>query len=171
MNSPKFTSKVTAQKNKIHVIFNPFLFEILNPELSHSQSYSHYPTNSSMKPFDSVPTIGTKSMTKPLQWQESMKKLVLSKKKNRLEHDFYYCHGSDGVHITAEIVKIFNEQMQAANWSSFDAFIDCSFGILKITCAIDWLSGSCSCPSYMNEYACKHLISIAIFTNKLILLN
>ena len=84
-----------------------------------------------MKPFATDPTIGTKSM-----------KNNSAIKQNTLEPDNYYYHSSDGIPITSmEITKLYNEQMHAANWSSFDAFINFAFGIWKITFLIDWRSG------------------------------
>ena len=64
--------------------------------------------------------------------------------------------------------------MKHANWTDFNDYVNRAFCLWKITLPIDpkeWKTGSCTCPTYMKEYFCKHLIGIAIFTKRLLVPN
>ena len=100
-------------------------------------AYSHCPTNTNVKPFASVLSIGTKSMTQGWQWQEKMKE-INGIKQNSLEPNCFYCHSSTGVQITdLETIREYNKQIKHANWTEFDDFVNFAFGLWKITLPID----------------------------------
>lgn len=62
--------------------------------------------------------------------------------------------------ITLEDVKIFKE----VTYSSWDEFKEKAFTIWQITLPnnIDnWKEATCTCPSFNEEFMCKHIIGIA----------
>ncbi len=61
----------------------------------------------------------------------------------------------------AEVVKDWN---LLSNWTTFKEFKD-RFQLgwkTYMQDADEWMKGSCSCPSYMKKYVCKHIVGLAI---------
>jgi hypothetical protein len=56
-------------------------------------------------------------------------------------------------------------------WRTFDDFCNCAFGYWKITIDKDadennWKKSTCTCPIYLKQYICKHIIAICIALKK-----
>lgn len=49
------------------------------------------------------------------------------------------------------------------NWKTYDRFLD-SFHIYMVSFRNDdeWLSSTCTCPSFFKKYLCKHIVGMAI---------
>ena len=53
--------------------------------------------------------------------------------------------------------------MTECKWQSFDAFVNCAFEIWKITINQDnWKKSTCTCPIFLKQYMCKHILCICI---------
>ena len=84
-----------------------------------------------------------------------------------------YVNSSDGVPIeSSEVIKIYNKQMSnPKKWRTFDDFCNCAFGYWKITIDKDadennWKKSTWTCPIYLKQYICKHIIAICIALKK-----
>jgi hypothetical protein len=89
------------------------------------------------------------------------------------EPNFWYVNSSDGVPIeSSEVIKIYNKQMSnPGKWRTFDDFCNCAFGYWKISIDKDadennWKKSTCTCPIYLKQYICKHIIAICIALKK-----
>ena len=62
-----------------------------------------------------------------------------------------------------EIVLAYKRLMLTANFSNFTQYYSTAFGYYCVKMPEDmnnsnWLTGTCTCPSYFKQYICKHIL-------------
>ncbi len=81
------------------------------------------------------------------------------------EPNIYYVQASqNGIALSSEnTIRRYNEQMRSCDWNSLTEVFRCAFGVWRICFNRDeWRKSTCTCPVYMKQYICKHVIGIAI---------
>ena len=109
--------------------------------------------------FITIPTIRLPLWTLSYQWALESKNILLQKYD---DETVYYCPaGNDHRSPTNEEIQVVNLE----RWNTFDQFAKREFRIWLVTLPNDgenWHHGSCTCPIFLKEFSCKHLVGLAI---------
>lgn len=128
---------------------NVFTKKILQWTVEWSQEYK-----SGAKKFISVPSIDLPRWTLAYKWVKTNKQIKRNVDKN----------GLISYKFAADENKTIKNWNILTKWKTFDEFKErfCLGWQTYIQDADNWINGSCSCPSFMKTYICKHMVGMAI---------
>lgn len=99
------------------------------------------------------PTITLKQWTEAFQWAKLPKRLPVTQ---TTESATYYRIPA-GENMECKTFDV--------DWTSFDDYKEQFFSEWEVIIpkkSDDWLTGTCSCPAFLKQYLCKHLLGLAI---------
>jgi hypothetical protein len=110
-------------------------------------------------PYATEPTVKLPQWTLAWQWKTSFFSYCWSSKEDQ---NNWYVNSRDGVAIQGKSeINEYEKQMTECNWRTFADFVNCAFGIWKISINhTNWKQSTCTCPIYFKQYICKHIIGI-----------
>lgn len=111
-----------------------------------------YPSGA--KTFDKTPTIGLPLWTEAYKWVKKNKPI-----KRNVEGAGSICYK-----FAAGEAQVVKDWTLLSKWTTFKDFKE-RFQLgwkTYIQDADEWMNGSCSCPSYMKQFVCKHIVGLAI---------
>ena len=95
------------------------------------------------------------------QWALESKNILLQKYDDETVYYRYCPAGNDHRSPTNEEIQVVNLE----RWNTFDQFAKRAFRIWLVTLPNDGENlrhGSCTCPIFLKEFSCKHLVGLAI---------
>ena len=110
------------------------------------------------KKFFEIATIVLDTWTKAYNWNKSSKQLKSVEKDDSVR---YYTPTGDKLTITDSEIST----VELKRWNTFDQFKKRAFSVWIVDLPKNgekWLEGTCTCPVFMKEYICKHVVGIAL---------
>lgn len=129
--------------------FNVFKNKILEWTKEWSNEYP-----SGAKTFNKIPTVDLPLWTDAYKWV----------KQNKPIKRYVDSAGLIFYKFAAGEAQVVKNWTILSKWTTFKEFKD-RFQLGRKTYiqdADEWMNGSCSCPSYMKKYICKHIVGLAI---------
>lgn len=110
------------------------------------------------KKFFEIATIVLDTWTKAYNWNKSSKQLKSVEKDDSVR---YYTPTGDKLTITDSEIST----VELKRWNTFEQFKKRAFSVWIVDLPKNgekWLEGTCTCPVFMKEYICKHVVGIAL---------
>jgi len=117
--------------------------------------------DSNDKLFIESPTIGLKQWTDGYQWAKSNKVVRSQVNGDSIQ---YYCPVGQENEVTEDQIQTVKEM----RWNTFEQFKKRASIVWIVDIPNDgdtaekWKGGKCTCPCYLKQFICKHLIGLAI---------
>ena len=168
-NGNEACNGVIKSEDTLRELLPLYTFLLVSCQIVYKWSRARDPLNSNYKPFASEPTVTLAQWTLDYQYKKQHFNKIFQDKS---DPNSWYVNCSDGIPIeNSEVIKIYNKQMNECKWQTFDDFSNCAFGYWKISVDKDanetkWKKSTCTCPVYMKQYMCKHIIAIGILLKK-----
>lgn len=111
--------------------------------------------DANLSEFSDVPTIHLPLWTKSYQWAKLNKKIQITRTDN---HQICKVPANS-------LIELVENSKTYINWETFDEFKEFYFNEWTTTLSNDpekWSSGTCTCPTFMKEFICKHVVGIAL---------
>jgi len=68
------------------------------------------------------------------------------------------------------VVTKYQQDMTQLRWKTFEQYDKCVSSTWKIIFDFDdWSRSTCTCPVYLKQYICKHMVAIAHINRKLVI--
>ena len=102
--------------------------------------------------------------TKAYHWLQH-KKVVKSITINNIKA-YFTASNNKPKELSTSAVKAYLDKHTECNWSTFDGYVESESSMYcVIPNEAHWLKSFCSCPFFMKNYHCKHIIGICIRLN------
>ena len=117
-----------------------------------------YPTRANAKKFEHEPQITLSCWTDGYKWVKLNKEIISISKEDKT---VYYIPAAGGVEITEKEVN----RYETCRFNLFDTYKSVYLNIWCV-CLSDnpeeWRTATCTCPAFLKNYICKHVIGISI---------
>jgi hypothetical protein len=114
-------------------------------------------TNINHKKYELEPIFELKDWTNAFKWNLLRKEVV------KINSQAFTRSSSGGTSLSKEQVKQHFSILNSLDFDNFDKFIIMvhSIWVVKV-CQANWKLSTCTCPTYMKDYKCKHMIAICV---------
>jgi len=157
-NSLEATNRIikddyTLRERLVLSRFISVVFEIVK-----KWSKERNPSNVNSKMYKEEPSIQLRNWTDAYNWVKSNKEVISITDKDATR---YYIPAG-------EIVKIADKDVnryESGRFNTFDTYRSVQFGMWRVSLPNEpeeWRKGICTCPSFLKNYICKHVIGMAI---------
>ena len=119
-------------------------------------------SNPNFKPFYTSVSILEVNRQKAFEWKSSVEVKEVEKTCTAYT-GAYNIKKRTHLSITNELIKSHEAHLKRCSWPDFDTFKFHQSQIWRIRYNMDdWSQSSCSCPVFIREYCCKHVIGIGM---------
>ncbi|CAF4457980.1 unnamed protein product [Rotaria sp. Silwood2] len=131
-------------------------FLVVASNIINNWSIERDPSSINTKLFATEPTICLNLWTTSYQWAKSSKNVICIK--NDVSNKYYIPAGNLESISQGDLNKYVNKK-----WTTFNQFMK-SFDIwcVEIKNDSDWKTSRCTCPAFLKNYICKHIIGMSI---------
>lgn len=161
-NALEATNKVIKDKNTIRERLSLSQFLIVSCDIVKNWSLDRTQSEINRRIFYKEQPIDLELYTKEYQWLKLNKTTLIYESKISKSTDFF-------VPTFAELKIKEEDVINYSNlaWNTFQRYSTINYKVWCITMPDDgsngnWKNGSCTCPHYMKNYICKHLVGLAM---------
>jgi hypothetical protein len=129
----------------------------------HNWSTEHIPNCPNTKVFSLTPTYSLALQTEAFQWAKSDAQLRRQQDTSRLGVVKFYVQPGNQHRLKDQDLSTYDRQQITLPWRNFDSYVKAQSRLwyLEMT-DDDWEKATCTCPIFLKQYVCKHILGIAI---------
>lgn len=129
-------------------------------EIVSNWSQERNPASCNFKNFSLTPSLNLPLMTNGYHFMKQNRVILLRKSGNTI---FYYVNSTGFESVSDKCINSYVSYHKRFNWATFNQYVKCVSSLWCITFDEEnWRNSSCTCPYYLKNFLCKHVVGIAM---------